>query len=101
LLHEPKSCYQPLSFDLPQGESIREKAARWVGQLLALDHATEPFKAFFVGGAPSNPRLQDDYERALGILRLAGAPEVIEENEIDAFVDRIEDEIRLRDATRG
>jgi hypothetical protein len=91
-------CYQPLSFDLIQGDSIREKAARWAGQLLALKNPDEPFKAFFVVGAPASPQLREDYEKALGILRLGGDPEVIEESGIDALVDRIEADIRAHDA---
>ncbi|MGH3428176.1 MAG: DUF3037 domain-containing protein [Mycobacteriales bacterium] len=90
-------CYQPISFDLVLGESIRDKAARWAGQLLALENPTEPFKAFFFVGAPANPELQEDYERALGILTLAGNAEVYEENRIEALVDRIEADIRSHD----
>lgn len=91
-------CYQPLSFDLLAGDSIRDKAARWAGQLLALEDAAEPFKAHFLVGAPTNPELQVDYQRALGILKLAGGPEIIEENQIEQLVDAIEDGLRAHDA---
>ena len=91
-------CYQPLSFDLLAGDSIRDKAARWAGQLLALEHASESFKAHFLVGAPANPDLRLDYERALGILKLAGDPEVIEEDQIETLVDSIEDGLRAHDA---
>jgi hypothetical protein len=41
-------CFQPLSFDLANEETIREKARRWAGQMLALKEATEPFKLYFL-----------------------------------------------------
>jgi len=92
-------CYQPLSFDLLSGESIRDKASKWAGQLLALENASEAFQPHFVVGAPSNPRLYDDYTKALAILQLGpGKPEVIEEAEISALVDRIETEIKDHEA---
>lgn len=94
-------CYQPLSFDLLAGDSIRDKAARWAGQLLALEGASEPFKAHFLVGAPTNPELRMDYQRALGILKLAGGPEIIEEDEVDKLVDAIEDGLRAHDAGRN
>lgn len=90
-------CYQPISFDLLQGDSIRDKAAKWAGQLLALEHSSEPFKAYFLVGAPSSPKLRSDYERAIGILKLR-SPEVVEEAEIDTLIDRIEADIREHDA---
>jgi hypothetical protein len=88
-------CYQPLSFDLSTSANIREKAARWTGHMVALAGASEPFKAHFFVGAPSDPQLRDAYDQALEILKLGPSrPEVIEESEMDALVDRIEDEIR-------
>lgn len=94
-------CYQPLSFDLASGESIREKASKWAGQLLALEGASEPFRPHFVVGAPRNERLMEDYEKALAILQLGpGKPEVIEEGEVSQLVDRIEGEIKAHDAAR-
>lgn len=91
-------CYQPVSFDLLSGESIREKANKWAGQLLALKDASEAFQPFFVVGAPSDPQLLGDYEKALAILRLGpGEPMVIPEAEVPALVDRIEDEIKAHE----
>lgn len=91
-------CYQPLSFDLASGESIREKASKWAGQLLALKDAAEDFRPHFVVGAPTNDDLMSDYEKAIAILRLGpGDPEVVEEAAITDLVDRIEDEMKAHD----
>ena len=91
-------CYQPLSFDLTTSSHIREKAARWTGHMVALERASEPFKTLFFVGAPSDPGLRGAYEQAIEILKLgAGHPEVIEEAEMDALVDRLEDEIRAHE----
>ena len=88
-------CYQPLSFDLSSIESIREKAARWAGHMLALQESEEPFKPLFFVGAPANPSLHGAYKRAVQLLALSpGRPEVIEESAAEALVDKIEDEIR-------
>lgn len=87
-------CYQPLSFDLASGESIREKASKWAGQLLALKDAHEAFRPHFVVGAPQNARLQNDFAKAVAILQLGpGKPEVVEEDDIAALVSRIESEM--------
>lgn len=92
-------CYQPLSFDLASSESIREKAARWAGHMLALDRADEPFKPHFVVGAPTNPQLHLAYEKALALLKLSpGKPEVIEEAAAERLVDKIEVELRAHDS---
>lgn len=94
-------CYQPLSFDLASGDSIREKASKWAGQLLALRDASEPFRPHFVVGAPANPQLLADYEKAIAILRLGpGDPEVVEETAITDLVNRIEDEIKAHDVAQ-
>jgi hypothetical protein len=88
-------CYQPLSFDLATGETIREKARRWVGQMVAVHGASEPFKPFFLVGAPADPGLGEAYQAAVSILKLCpGDPQVFDETEVDDLVDQIENEIR-------
>jgi hypothetical protein len=92
-------CYRPVAFDLASGESIREKASKWAGQRLALVGASEAFQPHFVVGAPSDPQLIGDYEKALAILRLGpGEPEVVAEAAIPALVNQIEDEIKAHEA---
>lgn len=88
-------CYQPLSFDLTTGEGIREKAARWSGHMTGLSRAAEAIRPHFIVGPPEDPRLADDYRRAIELLRASALePRVYEEAEVDALVNTIEQEMR-------
>jgi hypothetical protein len=92
-------CYQPLSFDLASDTSIKDKAARWAGHILALSGSKEAFKAHFLVGAPSQNHLLPAYRNAMKVLQLGGgSTEVIEEAAIDGLVHKIEDEIRAHEA---
>jgi len=87
-------CYQPISFDLANEETIRDKARRWAGQMLALKDAFEPFRTYFFVGLPSDQTLRGAYEAAVNILKLGpGEPQVIDEARIDDLVHQIEDDI--------
>jgi hypothetical protein len=93
--------YEPVSFDLANADSIKVKAREWLGHLSAVtaEGAAEPFKAHFIVGAPSDPRLGEAYKRALAILRHApNDPDVFEETQVDELVDAIEDEVLAHDA---
>lgn len=88
-------CYQPLSFDLANEETIREKARRWAGTMLALKDSAEPFKPHFFVGLPTSTELSEAYRAAIRILQLSpGEPQIIEETKIDDLVRQIENEIR-------
>ncbi len=89
-------AYEPLSLDLADADGIYKKAHRWLGQLTSVvPSASEAFRAHFIVGAPENNDLRPAYERALRILRKApNNVDVYEETEIDALVDKIEDEVR-------
>jgi hypothetical protein len=94
-------CFQPLSFDLANEETIREKARRWAGQMLALKEATEPFKPYFFVGSPNDRALEDAYKAALNILKLSPfSPEVIEETRIEDLIRQIAREIEQSEAPR-
>lgn len=91
-------CYQPLSFDLVTGEGIREKAARWSGHMTGLSRADETIRPHFIVGPPADPKLSDDYRRAVDLLRASALdPDVYEEREIDKLVANIEQEMRSHD----
>jgi hypothetical protein len=91
-------CYQPLSFDLVTSEGIREKAARWAGHMTGLSRADEKIKPHFIVGPPTDPKLGDDYRRALDLLRASALnPDVYEEREIDKLVANIEREMGSHD----
>ncbi|MCC6983605.1 MAG: DUF3037 domain-containing protein [Bauldia sp.] len=91
-------CYQPVSFDLANEETIRDKARRWAGHLLALKDSAEPFRTYFFVGLPSDPSLKSACSAAMNILKLSpGKPEVKDETCIEDLVDQIEDDIRAHD----
>jgi hypothetical protein len=89
-------CVQPLSFDLSDEESIRQKAARWVGHMAGLQKAEEAFVPYFIVGKPSQPGLRAAYQRAvdfLGEAPSATPPKVVTEEQVHSFVDQIEGEM--------
>lgn len=89
--------YEAISLDLANADGIRDKAHRWLGQLTSLskEPAVEEFQPHFLVGAPSNPDLRSAYERAIKILKKSPIePEIYEEDQIEALVDQIEDEVR-------
>ena len=86
--------YEPVSLDLADAEGIQRKAYRWLGQLTSLGQTSEPFQANFIVGAPSDPKLDGAYRRALRILGKPDNVTVYEEANVDVMVDRIEDEYR-------
>ncbi len=90
-------AYEPLSLDLADEDGIVRKAHRWLGQLTSVaQEPTEPFHAHFIVGAPTNESLMPAYRRALRILQKSpGSVDVYEEADVDSFVDRIEDEVRI------
>jgi hypothetical protein len=90
--------YEPLSFDLANEATIKDKARRWVGQLTTVVGTSETFTPHFVVGKPTATELLPAYKAAIGILRTSPiAPEIIEEKDIPSLVDRMEDEIRHSD----
>ncbi len=64
-------CLAPVSFDLANADSIKEKAHRWLGQITSVASATERFKLYFLVAEPTQSELRPAYEAALGILRKA------------------------------
>ncbi len=90
-------CFQPLSFDLSDVDSIQNKAARWVGHVVGLSTADDEFRPYFIVGRPSEARLEHAYERAIAFLSEAPtqhAPKVVREDEVDAFVDSLASQIK-------
>lgn len=90
-------CVEPLSFDLSDGDAIREKARNWLGRLSALDDARSEFKAYLVLAEPGNTRLKADFAKSLELLRKASEHvdcELVLETEADAFAMRLAAEMR-------
>jgi hypothetical protein len=88
--------YEPLSFDLSDADNIKFKARRWLGHLSAVKlGATEDVQVHFIVGRPQSESLVPAYINALDILRQVPFDnDVFEENQLDEFVNQIEDEMR-------
>ena len=99
-------AYEPVSFDLADADGIKDKARRWRGHLspVADGNGEEiDLHLHFVVGRPQNRSLLSAYSSAKQILHGAQfAVEVVDENEVDAFVDALEDEYHAhqREASR-
>jgi Protein of unknown function (DUF3037) len=89
--------YEPISFDLADADGIKAKARTWLGHLAAVVAGgpnVEPFKPYFIVGAPGDETLRKAYDSAVAILRqVPNDPEIFDETQIDDFVSRIEDEM--------
>jgi hypothetical protein len=87
-------CLEPVSFDLIDGNSIHEKAHRYLGQFTALRDAEEQFKVYLLIGEPRHNDVQSQYVRAMRILEKIPVPsEIFTETQIEDFASRIADEI--------
>jgi hypothetical protein len=94
-------CIQPLSFDLSDGDSIREKARSWLGRLTALDDAAASFKAYLVVAGPQDPRLNADFTASLALLRKVQEKvdcELVPETQADVFAGRLAAEMKAHAA---
>jgi len=88
--------YEPLSFDLSDADHIKDKARRWLGHLSAVKAgAVEDVQVHFIVGRPQSASLVPAYRNAMEILRQVPFDnDVFEEDQIEDFVNRIEDEVR-------
>lgn len=85
---------EPLSFDLENADSIKEKAAKWLGRAVALQGATEEFKLYLLLGKPSQERLMQAYTKAENLLnKIPGEREFIREGDEEAFALEVQNEI--------
>ena len=93
--------YEPVSLDLADRDGIMAKTHRWLGHLAAVkDGARDPMELHFLLGAPQDPSLMLAYRNARALFRQAAfAPEVLEEDDIDVLVARIEDAVRAHQGT--
>jgi hypothetical protein len=82
-------CIEAVSLDLALAESIKEKAHRWLGQIMSVKNAEERFRVYFLVGAPQTPELQDTYHNALTILaKVPVEHEIIPEEAAEGFANR-------------
>ncbi|MDB5816381.1 MAG: hypothetical protein JWQ11_21 [Rhizobacter sp.] len=78
-------CYEPVSFDMASGASIKEKAHRWLGQMSSIQESQESFNVYFLVGKPASEGLVRAYEQAVSILCKAPSCEVVEEDQAEEF----------------
>ncbi len=88
--------YEPLSFDLADADNIKDKARRWLGHLSAVKvGATDDVQVNFIVGRPQSTSLVPAYRNAVEILRQVPFDnDIFDEEQIDDFVNRIQDEVR-------
>jgi len=70
-------CLEPVSFDLASPDSIRDKAHRWLGRIQSVAAGSEPFKMYFLVGAPQDAALEEAYNNAISILGKAPVEKTI------------------------
>lgn len=77
-------------------DNIKDKARRWVGHLSAVKRgATEDVQVHFIVGRPQSAWSVPAYRNAVKILRQVPFDnDVFEEDQLDEFVNQIEDEVR-------
>ncbi|MBE0546752.1 MAG: DUF3037 domain-containing protein [Rubrivivax sp.] len=87
-------CLAPVSFDLANADSIREKAHRWLGQVTSVANSSEPFRLYFLVAEPTQSELRPAYESALSILRKAPVQkEVFAESQAPELSERFAAEV--------
>ena len=92
-------CLEPVSFDLSSPDSIREKAHRWLGQILSVKESQERFKVYLLLGEPQQPALRPAFDKAVSILRrLPVASEIILEERAGEFSEQFAREIEAHEA---
>jgi hypothetical protein len=92
--------YEPVSFDLVDPNSIREKANRWLGRGVALHDAHERFKIHFLLGEPRQDETKAAFENAIHLLsKIPGQKELVREKELEDFAEHVAEEIGSHEAS--
>ena len=95
-------CVQPVSFDLANNDSIREKAHKWLGQITSLgSSASDPFQVYFLVGAPGGRNLKKGFDNALRVLGKAPNAQIVEESHARAFSEQISKQIENHHTNSG
>ena len=90
--------YEPVSFDLVDPGSIREKANKWLGRGVALHDAREKFKIHFLLGEPQQDETKKAFENAIHLLsKIPGQKELVRENEMEHFAEHVAEEIGIHE----
>lgn len=85
---------EAVSFDLEDGHSIVEKAARWVGRSAVLEDAKEKFDLVLLLGKPQDEKLKLSYVKAENILhKINLSHEFVREEDAEKFASHLHTEI--------
>jgi hypothetical protein len=88
-------AYEPVSFDLLEPGSIKDKANNWIGRSTSLADSLETFRIHILLGKPRDAKLQAAYVQAKNILhKMPGKPEIVEEDEAEEFAENLKKEIK-------
>jgi Protein of unknown function (DUF3037) len=87
-------CLEPISFDLADSDGIRVKAHRWLGQLMSVKDARDPFKVYMLLGGPQQEELSDAFRKAVRILeQIPVEKEIVLEQNASQFSEQFSSEI--------
>jgi hypothetical protein len=92
-------CLEPVSLDLSSGDSIREKAHRWLGQIMSVKDAADRFKVYLLLGEPQQEGLRPAFDRAVSILhKLPVEKEIVREESATEFSERFTREVETHES---
>ncbi len=87
--------YEPLSFDLVEASSIKDKANNWLGRITSLVDSEEKFKLHLMFGRPRDPKLQTAFIQSQNILhKMPCEHEFVQEDEAEEFAEALKNEIK-------
>ena len=91
-------CLEPLSFDLVDPESIKDKARKFFCQIQLANDASEKFKLYLLLGVPRHSEVADAYTSARRMLdRLPVEHEIFTEEQAAEVSERVAAEIAEHD----
>lgn len=95
-------CMEALSFDLMQGQSIKDKANTWLGRITSIKESREPFKVYYLVGEPQLESSKRSFEQALNILHMTPVEhDIVREHEAADFSKEMEAKIEAHDREAG
>ncbi|HZL26696.1 MAG TPA: DUF3037 domain-containing protein [Acidobacteriaceae bacterium] len=93
------NLYEPISFDLLDEFSIREKANKWLGRATCLQESNEKFKLVMLIGAPQRANMRDAFIHAENILnKIPVKKEIVREEEAEALATELSAQIQEHEA---
>ena len=88
-------CLAPVSFDLASEETIRDKAHKWLGQLVSVGAANKDLHLYFLVGEPAEKNLMPAFASALNILQKSDVVvEVFKESDALALSQRLAERVQ-------